>query len=391
MGCALWALGFPAASSWARTLEVPASYPTIFEALNEAADGDVVEIAAGIYSRAANGEQYPLELHGQRITVRGAGAWRTILDAGGAARHFHFANGDSSTLEDVALVGGHCEDGGGAIRIVDSFPHLRRLRVLNCESQGAGNAIALVRSRAQIEHVLIAHNGENGAAVFVEHDLGSRILRSTFEENGGIALVVREGAPEISRNVFQRPGAVGGLPLAILVQDPRGECAAFGSGNFFADCAGGEVLLSSQIRAVQELEAADGMRPIAFDDSQRGVLTAQIDAGAFSGPGALEKLEEETRAKKEPAPVNLGATPNPFSPQTTITYTVAVPAVVDLGVFNILGQRIRTLFAGDRSPGDYGETWDGRDDLGREMPPGVYYARITQGADTESKRIVLVR
>ncbi|HET9887201.1 MAG TPA: hypothetical protein VFR10_06770, partial [bacterium] len=56
----------------ARTLEVPAAYPTISEALNEATDDDVVEIAAGLYSRAANAEHFPLELKGRRVLVRGA-------------------------------------------------------------------------------------------------------------------------------------------------------------------------------------------------------------------------------------------------------------------------------------------------------------------------------
>jgi hypothetical protein len=383
------AIGLGVAPSAARTLEVPTSYPTISEALNEALDGDVVEIAAGLYSHASNGERFPLELRGRRVVVRGAGAWRTILDASGKARLVHFAEGDSSSLEDVALVGGLAEDDGGAIRIESSFSNIRRVRILNCECRGEGNAAAIVRSQAQLDHVLAMHNGTKGAAFLLEQDLGSRIRRSTFEENGGIAIVVRGGAPEISRSVFMRPGTPAGLPLAILVQDTRGACAAFGEGNFFQDCSS-EVLLSAEMRTVHDLTMGDGMRPVAFESSQSGVVSRDVDAGAFSGPAALAEPDEKTAVKKEPA-TNLGATPNPFSPQTTISYAVQEQTVVDLGVFNILGQRIRTLFAGDRSPGEYGETWDGRDDLGREMPPGVYYARITQGADTESKRIVLVR
>ena len=143
-------------------------------------------------------------------------------------------------------------------------------------------------------------------------------------------------------------------------------------------------------RSIHDISESEAMRPVELAGSRRGEFSAAIDAGAFSGKAALEMPADGPQQKKESVG-NLGATPNPFSPQTTITYTVVTPAVVDLGVFNILGQRIRTLFAGDRSPGEHWETWDGRDDLRREMPPGVYYARITQGAETESKRIVLVR
>ncbi|HET9886137.1 MAG TPA: FlgD immunoglobulin-like domain containing protein, partial [bacterium] len=296
---------------------------------------------------------------------------------------------DSSTLEDVALVGGFAEDGGGAIRMEDSFSNIRRVRILNCQCQGEGNAAAIVHSQAQIDHVLAMHNGSTGAAFLLVQDLGSRIRRCTFAENGGVAIVVRGGAAEISRSVFTRPGTPAGLALAILVQDARGNCAASGEGNFFEDCSG-QVLLSTEMRTVHDLTIGNGMRPVAFEGSQSGVISRDVDAGAMSGFAALVEPDDKATAKKEPA-ANLAATPNPFSPQTTITYSIREQTVVDLGVFNILGQRIRTLFAGDRSAGEYSATWDGRDDLGQEMPPGVYYARITQGADTESKRIVLVR
>jgi len=387
----LLGIGFCASSTSSRTLDVPASFPTISDALNEAIDGDVVEIGPGIYSRDANGERFPLELRGRRIVLRGAGAWRTILDAEGESRHFRFVEGDSSTLEDAALVSGFAADDGGAIWVVDSSPTIRRVRILECESQAEGNAIAVSRSRASLENVLAARNGRAGATVLLEHDRASRVHRCTFEENAGIAILVRGGSPQIARNVFTRPGEPSGLAVAILVQDARGgEAGIDGEGNFFQECAQGEALVLSSVRPVQEISASERMRPLSLKGSRRGELASTIDAGAFSGGAPLEKSSGLKRSEDVPV-ANLGATPNPFSPQTTLSYTVEMQTVVDLGVFNILGQRIRTLFAGDRSPGEYWETWDGRDDLGREMPPGVYYARVTQGAETESKRIVLVR
>src|SRR5688572_8336824 len=304
-----------ATASAARTLDVPAYFPTISEALNEALDGDVIEIAPGLYSRASNGEQFPLELRGRRLVFHGAGAWRTILDAGGAARHFRFSEGDSSTLEDAALVGGFASDDGGAIRGDDSFTRIRRVRILNCESREEGNAIAFSRSKATLENVLVTSNGPSGTAVLLEQDLGSRIRRSTFQENGGVALLVRGGSPEISRNVFSRPGAPEGMAAAILIQDTRGECVAFGEGNFFQECGRGDALVITATRSVHDISASEAMRPVELAGSRRGEFSAAIDAGAFSGKAALEMPEDGTRQKKESAG-HLGATPNPFSPQT---------------------------------------------------------------------------
>ena len=80
-----------------------------------------------------------------------------------------------------------------------------------------------------------------------------------------------------------------------------------------------------------------------------------------------------------------------FTPATTIHFTVPRTDVVDLGVYNVLGRRIRTLHTGDLPAGEHSRIWDGRDDLGAEAPPGIYFVRITQGGVTESRRLVLVR
>ena len=93
--------------------------------------------------------------------------------------------------------------------------------------------------------------------------------------------------------------------------------------------------------------------------------------------------------------------PNPFNPSTTISFTIpsspsTVPSSgrkVKLMIYNLLGQRVRTLVSGEFDSGEYRITWDGRDDLGRDVSSGVYFYRLTVdgGKRTETRKMVLIR
>jgi hypothetical protein len=83
--------------------------------------------------------------------------------------------------------------------------------------------------------------------------------------------------------------------------------------------------------------------------------------------------------------------PNPWNPATTIRYTVAHSGMVVLDIFNVLGQKIKTLVNRQQALGVYTEQWNGRDDSGVEVPSGVYIYRLTTSAFVQSKRMVLVR
>jgi hypothetical protein len=85
--------------------------------------------------------------------------------------------------------------------------------------------------------------------------------------------------------------------------------------------------------------------------------------------------------------------PNPFNPATTIRYDLPERADVRLVIYNLAGQKIRTLVHRMQPPGRYTVTWDGRDGTGHAVASGVYFYRleaITRGF-VETKRMVLLR
>lgn len=88
--------------------------------------------------------------------------------------------------------------------------------------------------------------------------------------------------------------------------------------------------------------------------------------------------------------------PNPFriGQQTTISFTVpgnGGGARVRLIIYDLLGQRVRTLVDGDIIAGEQAVTWDGQADSGVFVPAGVYVVRLVTGATERTIRVLVAR
>jgi hypothetical protein len=93
--------------------------------------------------------------------------------------------------------------------------------------------------------------------------------------------------------------------------------------------------------------------------------------------------------------------PNPFAAKlqqsfTAIRYTLPQSASVTVEVYNMLGQKVRTLVAGQAQAADYYlATWDGRDEAGKEVSSGVYVYRLLAESNgerfTATKKLLLVK
>ncbi len=83
--------------------------------------------------------------------------------------------------------------------------------------------------------------------------------------------------------------------------------------------------------------------------------------------------------------------PNPFNAQTRISYSLKQAGEVALAVYNLQGQRVRTLVSTRLAAGSYSAIWDGRDDAGQDLPSGTY-AYILKLPDSElSQRMTLLK
>jgi flagellar hook assembly protein FlgD len=64
---------------------------------------------------------------------------------------------------------------------------------------------------------------------------------------------------------------------------------------------------------------------------------------------------------------------------------------ITLEVFNAAGALVRRLAEGRQSAGAFTVPWDGRDDTGRKLPTGIYFARIVTAQGTKTGRVILAR
>ncbi|MFC1476909.1 FlgD immunoglobulin-like domain containing protein [candidate division KSB1 bacterium] len=83
--------------------------------------------------------------------------------------------------------------------------------------------------------------------------------------------------------------------------------------------------------------------------------------------------------------------PNPFNPVTTITYSLKDAGAVNLAIYNILGQEIRTLVNTMQKSGKYSVKWDGTDNSNTQVAGGVYIYRLQVNGKSFTKKMILLK
>ena len=85
--------------------------------------------------------------------------------------------------------------------------------------------------------------------------------------------------------------------------------------------------------------------------------------------------------------------PNPFNPTTTISFTLEEHGPVNLSVYNMRGEKVKTLIDNNTMYAGITHTaiWDGSNDFGHEVASGVYLYRLQQGRKTSTRRMILAR
>jgi len=92
-----------------------------------------------------------------------------------------------------------------------------------------------------------------------------------------------------------------------------------------------------------------------------------------------------------PGTLRLAGAPNPFRESTTIRFDLPSQGSARVAIYDVRGQRVRTLVDGVLAAGPQARDWSGLDDAGQPVSPGVYFVRLETGAGTETRKLQLVR
>src|SRR5690554_3320796 len=86
-----------------------------------------------------------------------------------------------------------------------------------------------------------------------------------------------------------------------------------------------------------------------------------------------------------------GNYPNPFNPETTISYSIEQEGMATIEIYNINGQLVRTLVRSHHTPGEYSVIWTGEDNQDRKLRSGVYLYRMKSGKYTSTKKMLILK
>ncbi len=83
--------------------------------------------------------------------------------------------------------------------------------------------------------------------------------------------------------------------------------------------------------------------------------------------------------------------PNPFNPETTISYSLKTDSDVDITIYNVKGQKVKTIVKGSRTKGNHSVVWSGEDNSGNSVSSGVYFCRIETDNASSLRKMLLIK
>ena len=168
----------------------------------------------------------------------------------------------------------------------------------------------------------------------------------------------------------------------------------------------GKTSYSSNIASDQDLcifrETADGFvyedsieldfsyTSIKLFASQEGnlkiVLTGLYGTAIYTG-----NITPNGHLEVNPVPLSVNNYPNPFNPETTISYDLTRRGDVQLDVFNLKGQKVKTLVNEVQESGNHKTTWHGDNQAGNKVSSGTYFYKLKANGKEEMRKMTLVK
>lgn len=165
-----------------------------------------------------------------------------------------------------------------------------------------------------------------------------------------------------------------------------------------ADLRLGDLLLGDEasLAVYHWLDGSSGWTVIGgtVDTANNAIYASVSEAGVYAAftVDILTDIEYEPRGEVLPYRFELSQNhPNPFNPATVIEYSLPERSHVVIEVFNVLGQKVRTLVDRDDPAGSYTTAWDGTDASGKAVATGVYLYRFQTDRHAITRKMLLLK
>ena len=101
--------------------------------------------------------------------------------------------------------------------------------------------------------------------------------------------------------------------------------------------------------------------------------------------------KQEEQENNIPLPILLGNYPNPFNPTTTISFSLPTEQKIELTIFNIKGQKVKTLYSGTADKGNHSIVWEGRDMNNKSVSSGLYFYKLRTSFNVLSRKMIMIK
>lgn len=355
-----------AGEAWANVIRVPQDYSNIQSAIEAAVVGDTILVSPGIYRENIDFVGKDIVLGSLFLTTKDKRYLQTTVIDADSGSVVTFVNRETQN----ALLCGFTITGGTGT-VIDST---RRDFV--------GGAGILIR----------------GASPVIRSNLITRnsTWPACFGFGGGIA-IMDSSNPLIVRN-------------AITANDIIGPCAhlLYFGGGIWIDSTSNPMIGGSLENAndIHANSAADCIQ-IYCQGSGR-LINAQYNYWGECPPGAFAICSDRNIdftqclnvpvVKVDEANLEIPSQfqllqnyPNPFTPETTIKYTLPKSTLVKLVIYDMLGREVKTLVNELQQQGVKSVVWDGKNNHGQPLPNGLYLYRIVAEGFTQSSKSILLK
>ncbi|MFH1845656.1 MAG: FlgD immunoglobulin-like domain containing protein [bacterium] len=133
------------------------------------------------------------------------------------------------------------------------------------------------------------------------------------------------------------------------------------------------------------------LRFIADDSGSGSLVEAGVDDFSLVAVFGLSGAPDDDQLGVRHVTDLAQNSPNPFNPQTVISYSLQQAGPVSLKVFDVSGRLVKVLATGQLPAGSHTATWDGTNDRGRPVATGVYFYQLEADGQSFSRRMLLVK
>jgi hypothetical protein len=391
-------------SIWATIINVPADQPTIQAGIDAATDGDTVLVQPDTYL------EYFIKLQGKNIVVGslflttgdtsyisntvidGDSTWSVVWIESGELNGFTITNGfwgwgggitirgGNPTLMNLIVCGNTAAIGGGGIHCSDSsYATLINViitgnKCLYGGSADGGGGISCWGSRMYLMNVTISDNSAlSGSSGIFCKDSSDMHLVNTIIWNSSQGEIFD---PDLVVNVFYSDIQGGWPGVGNIDTDPM-----------FVDPANGDYRLQVGSPCI-DAGIQDTM--IIYNNGQDTLIVPSMSyMGYAPDMGAYESPYFSAININDFLPNNLilhQNYPNPFNPSTKIKFILPKPETVKIEVYNIIGQKIKTLLNKHMLAGYHEVEFNGQN-----LSSGIYLYRMEAGEYHDLKKMILLK